>query len=438
MHMDTARTAAVNALLGFLSKPECSSAAEKINYYICKYKLQPRDAAFASRLFFTALENEKLCSFYLSELGVRRWDSIPPVLQGILLLGAVQILFFSRVPDAAAVNTSVEICRQKGQIRACAFINALLRRLSKVKENLPAIPKNEKAEYLSILYSHPKWLVERMIEIYGIKRTEKILQYNNSAIQITLQINTCRCSTAKVKTLFDTAGVRYTLIPDRNDCLILERVGSVEKLPGYKEGYFYVQDDACRRSVEFADLKPGSRIWDACAAPGGKSMAAAILLNDVGYILSSDLNRSKIERIRENTQRLGFTCIHPICWDAKERMEDIFDCVLADVPCSGTGVISKRPEIRFKAKESVSSLPRVQREIMDSVSQSVKPGGILLYMTCSLLPEENMDNVKIFLDQNRNFELAPLEANSNDPAKTFLPGVHYMDGFFVCKMKRKE
>lgn len=434
--MDKARTAAVDAVWQFFRNPENGSAADRINYYTEKNNLDARDAAFASRLYFTALENERLCGFYFSALSRRDWKSIPTLLRSILLVGAVQILFFTRVPDAAAVNTSVEICRQKKQSRACPFINALLRRLSREKQKLPAIPRANPVRYFSILYSHPDWLVERLLHVYRPVQTERILKYNNSAATVTLQINSTRCSTQNLIKIFEDAGISYFTVPGRKECLILERTGPIEKLPGYREGFFYIQDDSCRRSVEFAELKPGYKVWDACAAPGGKSIAAALSLNNEGYILSTDLKENKIERIQDNAKRLGLSVIHPQCWDAKDRLNETFDCVLADMPCSGTGVISKRPEIRYKSKESIHNLPAIQREILDSVAASVRSGGILLYMTCSLLPEENEENIIHFLDRNDDFILVPLERNSKETMKTFIPGVDYMDGFFVCKLKR--
>ena len=216
------------------------------------------------------------------------------------------------------------------------------------------------------------------------------------------------------------------------------------RLPGYEEGLFYVQDRAARCAADVSGVQPGMRVLDVCAAPGGKSFAAALRMKNTGSILSCDIHEKKLRRIEQGAKRLGIDCLSVRSGDARvmnPAFQNAFDLVIADVPCSGLGVIGKRPEIRFKSEEELAALPVIQREILQTVSSYVRPGGVLLYSTCTILDAENRESVENFLKQNPNYSVEDFsigEVHSNRGMHTFWPQVDGTDGFFVAKLRRRE
>ena len=408
--------------------------------------LEGREAALATQLCFGVVQNQLLLDFYLSKFSnipLRRMES--KVVQA-LRLGLYQMLFLSRIPQSAAVNSSVELTRTHCKNpRAPGMVNAILRSLQRNLNQLPTIPQNDPAEYLSILYSHPVWLVEELLPLLGSEGTAEYLQANNSQPPITAMVNTTRATTQQVAQLLAEPGVEVTSHPWLKGCLILNKTGNLERLDAYQQGLFYVQDPASRLMALASGAAPGMRVLDVCAAPGGKSFAAAIQMENQGEVISSDLHPHKKKLIQAGADRLGLSIIKPMTADGKVRREEwvsAFDLVLVDAPCSGLGVIRKKPDIRYKDPKPLEGLPAVQRAILDNVSRYVKPGGGLLYATCTLLERENEGVVGDFLDRRKDFTLEGFQVpggfdGAAEGMVTCWPHRHGTDGFFFAKLRRK-
>lgn len=434
----TPREAALTALERCRRDRAWSNAS--IDNVIRKYDLDRRDAALASRLCLGVLQNTVLCDFYIDSVCTAKLE---PKVRDILRMGVYQLLYLDKIPARAAVNESVSLCKKAGYGRASGLVNAVLRRLSANGEKLPDIPDRGTANHLHIKYSHPLWLCERIVHEYGYDFAEGFFAANNTPPELTIQINTLKVSTADYERALARREIEYKAFPELSGCIELNG-GNVTELPGFDEGLFYVQDRAARTAVEIASLKPGMRVLDACAAPGGKSFAAAIAMKNTGSILSCDIHEKKLSLIRSGAERLGISILSTAAADArleKAEWHSSFDAVIADVPCSGMGVIRKKPEIRCKTADEIASLPETQLRILNTLAHAVRPGGTLLYSTCTVLREENEDVVRAFLDNNKNFDLVPFslgEIKTDSGMYTFWTHTDGTDGFFAARMIRKN
>lgn len=441
MAQNNARRAALDALERCRRSGAWSGAS--VDGAIKKYELDRRDAALAARLCLGVLQNAACLDFYVSNFSSRKLSDIEPKTLDILRLGAYQLSFMDKIPPSAAVDESVKLCNLCGMKRASGFVNAVLRRMSENRDKLPEPPGKGSAEYLSVKYSYPIWLAERLIGICGYDQAEKFFEICNTPAPLTVQVNTLKLSAGEYEQMLSDAGTDYTSDSALEGCMYING-GSVTELPGYDEGLFYVQDKAARLAAAIADPKPGMRVLDCCAAPGGKSFASAILMQNQGEILSRDIHEKKLGLIRSGAQRLGIDIISTAAGDARESDAQLmgkFDVVICDVPCSGMGVIRKKPEIRQKSPAELEGLPKIQREIINNAATFVKPGGALLYSTCTIFPEENEDIVRAFLAENdefhaEDFSLCGIESRGG--MYTFFPQIDASDGFFAAKLRRKS
>ena len=407
--------------------------------------LEGREAALATQLCFGVVQNEMLLDFYISKFSnipLRRMES--KVVQA-LRLGLYQMLFLSKIPQSAAVNCSVELTRTHCKNpRAPGMVNAILRSLQRNLNQLPTIPQNDLAEYFSILYSHPVWLVEELLPLLGSEGTAEFLQANNSQPPMTAMVNTTKAAAQEATELLTEQGVEVTPHPWLENCLILNKTGNLERLGAYGQGFFYVQDPASRLMALASGAAPGMRVLDMCAAPGGKSFAAAIQMDNQGEVISCDLHPHKKKLIQAGADRLGLSIIKPMTADGKVRREEwvsAFDLVLVDAPCSGLGVIRKKPDIRYKDPKPLEDLPQVQQAILENAAGDVKPGGVLMYSTCTILPRENGEIVSAFLEKHPEFvreafELPGAAGRVEAGEITLWPQVHQTDGFFICKLRK--
>ncbi len=407
-----------------------------------KYALERRDAALCARLCLGVLQNSSFCDYYIEQYSARRADSLQPRLRDILRLGTYQLLFLDKIPSRAAVNESVALCRGVKLERATGLVNAVLRRIAENRDQLPPIPGEGTASWLSLRYSHPLWLAERLLREHDYAFVESFFKANNEVPGLTIQVNTNKVSAEDYKHALSHGELGYREWPELPGCLELEG-GAVTALPGFEEGLFYVQDRAARCAVAAAEARPGMQVLDACAAPGGKSFAAALAMEDKGSVLACDIHEKKLRLIEIGASRLGLGCIRTERHDAREEIpafREAFDLVIADVPCSGLGVIRKRPEIRGKRESEIAGLPAIQAEILQAVSGYVKRGGTLLYSTCTVLRAENEEIVESFLRQNREFAPADFQLGtlrSHNGRYTFWPQKDGTDGFFAAKLIRK-
>ena len=437
--MGSGREAAVDTLTACRRLEAWSDASLKA---ACR-GLDRREAALAARLTYGVLQNRALLDFYLGQFCSQSFDKLEPFIRDVLRLGAYQILYMDRVPDSAAVNESVELVKRRKRQRAAGMVNALLRRISREKASLPAIPDSGSAAYLSLRYSHPRWLVERLLELLGREEAEEYLRLDNESVPTTIQRNSLRCTARELTESLEASGARLSAHPWLPDCWQLSGGGDLEAMPAFQAGWFQVQDAAARAAAIAAGTKSGDRVLDVCAAPGGKSFAAAMEMGDVGQVIACDIHPHKLALIEKGAQRLGLTCVTPVLADGRqERTEwlESFDAVICDAPCSGLGIIRKKPDVRYKDPRVLAGLPRVQKAILDNACRYVRSGGVLLYATCTILPEENQEITDAFLSGHREFHTEPFALpgimEENKGSLSLWPQRHGTDGFYICKMRK--
>ena len=434
MHI-TAREAALEAIVRCRRDEAWSGAS--IDNVISKYGLERRDAALAAKLSLGVLQNSTLCDFYIDYYCKSKLE---PKLRDIMRIAVYQLLFLDRIPARAAVDEAVNMCKKNGLAKASGLANAVLRKISDNITELPEIPGKGSAHHLAVKYSHPEWFVDYIIKHKSYDFTEAFLAANNSEPGLDIQVNTLKISVDEYAALLDEHGISY--IREKPDGCFILKGGSAVSLPGFDEGLFYVQDKAARLAADIAGAKPGMKVLDCCSSPGGKSFASAIAMKNQGDITSCDIHEKKLRLVRTGAERLGVEIISTLPMDARkfeENMAESFDLVIADVPCSGMGVIAKKPEIRKKQWDEIENLPKIQKDILNNVSGYVAPGGTILYSTCTIIQEENEDVVQSFVSENKNFVLEPFELGdirAEEGMYTFWPNIDNTDGFFAAKLRR--
>lgn len=437
----SARKTALDALIACRKQTAWSNGVLKD--YIARDRLDRRDAALATRLCYGVLQHRGMLDFFLQQLLTGKVKDLHPVVRDVLHIGLYQIYELDKIPESAAVNESVDLVKKycRTQRFAPGLVNAVLRNAVRTKGTL------QQPTTLEDRYSHPQKLIDLLGSYVGQERLEPMLAANNDTPQTVVQVNTLRTTTEELVVKLKEEEVTALPHPWMPDCLVLSNTGSLEKLQAFKDGLFYVQDAASKLAVRCAGIQAGdaTRVLDCCAAPGGKTFAAAIIMENKGHIRSCDIHRHKTTLIQHGADRLGLDCVLVREQDATENHADWLekmDVVLADVPCSGYGIIRKKPDIRYKDPDDMARLPDLQLKILDKQAEYVKPGGVLLYSTCTLVRKENEAVVEAFLRHRSDFELEPLELPEVFPKNTtgmltLVPGEYDTDGFFIAKLRRK-
>ncbi len=435
-----ARETALNALIACRKNGAWSNGVLK--EYTVRDRLDSRDAALACRLCYGVLQNRQRLDFYLKQLLTGKLSSVHPVVRDILHLGLYQLYDMTRIPESAAVNEAVELTRKycPKQAGTPKLVNAVLRSAVRRRGEM------KQPETLEDRYSHPAGLIALLRSYVGEERLEAMLEANNAAPDTVIQVNTQKTEASALAAQLEEEGVKVRPHAWLADCLVLSGTGNLEQLETFREGLFYVQDPAARLSIRCAGLeKKDLRVLDCCAAPGGKSFAAAMELGGNGQIISCDVHAHKTDLIQKGARRLGLPNITARLQDASVRVGqwvDAMDVVIADVPCSGYGIIRKKPDIRFKDPDTMQDLPALQLKILCNQAGYVKKGGILLYSTCTLVRRENEGVVEKFLKANPEFVTEPLPLPEPFPKNetgmlALVPGEYDTDGFFICRMRRK-
>ncbi len=437
----SARKTALDALIACRKQAAWSNGVLKD--YIARDRLDRRDAALATRLCYGVLQHRGMLDFFLQQLLTGKVKDLHPVVRDILHMGLYQIYELDKIPESAAVNESVDLVKKycRTQRFAPGLVNAVLRNAVRTKGTL------QHPTTLEDRYSHPQKLIDLLEDYVGKERLEPMLAANNDTPQTVVQVNTLRISTEELVEKLKQEEVTAFPHPWMPDCLVLSNTGSLEKLQAFKDGLFYVQDAASKLAVQCAGIPVGEnvRVLDCCAAPGGKTFAAAIVMENKGHIRSCDIHRHKTTLIQHGADRLGLDCVLVREQDATENHASWFekmDVVLADVPCSGYGIIRKKPDIRYKDPDEMARLPQIQLRILDKQAEYVKKGGVLMYSTCTLVRRENEAVVEAFLAHRKDFELEALDLPDVFPKNTtgmltLVPGAYDTDGFFIAKLRRK-
>ncbi len=432
-----AREAAVRALLACETRGAWSDAY--LNGLFERESPDRREAALAYRICAGVLQNREACDWYLKPYLKGKLQN---VIRAILRSAVYQIAFMDRIPTSAAVNEAVEMAKKLGNPGAARMVNAVLRRLT--AQELPPLPEGNDTNSLSVRFSHPGPWIDYFMDLLGPEKTEALLACNNLPAPLTLRANLLKTDLGQAAEALRAEGLEIKPLA-MNGFFSVENQGDITSLKAFQDGLVTVQDPAAALPVYAASAQPGINVLDCCAAPGGKSFLLAQEMQDQGSILSCDLHGNKLRRIEEGAQRLGIHIIETCAMDASRplnAMKERFDLVLADVPCSGMGVIRKKPEIRYKTREQTAPLPKTQLAILEGAADCLRPGGVLVYSTCTLLREENESVTDAFLDLHPEFHREALTlpepfGEAGDGQKTIWPFEYETDGFYLCRMRKK-
>ena len=395
--------------------------------------LSPADRGLCQELVYGAARWERTLDWLIDRKTGGRTQKI--ALQILLRLGLYQLLWLNRIPDHAAVNETVELARQFGFGPQSGFVNALLRGYARERDETRRLLDELKANQPGVGYSHPDWLCERWQKRWGPEKLRQLLEWNNTPPGTFARVNTLRADAGKLLEQWRVEDVEYDFVRrdwlEENLVFELKSHPALTGLPSFQQGLFYVQDPGTLLAVHELDPQPGETILDLCAAPGGKTTYIAQLMQNRGKIAAQDLNRIRVELLRENCRRLGVICAELACSSGVvfPELTAPVDRALVDVPCSNTGVMRRRVDLRWRIQATeIERLKTTQLELLNDAAAQVKSGGVLVYSTCSLEPEENNEVVKRFLADHEEFNL--------ERERELLPFVDRVDGAFVAKLKR--
>ena len=406
-------------------------------------ELSPPQKNYLKRLSYGTIERCIELDAILNQFATTPVQRMEPVVRTVLRMALYDIWYMEQVPEAAACNEAVELVKKKGGERYAGFVNGLLRNLLRQRDKIR--PGKD-----WVRYSLPRPLMEQLSARYGKKTAEKIgAAFLSRSGETTLHIHTGRVGLEEYKERLTMAGISVRPGEYMEEALIVKGLPDVSSLPGYEEGLFFVQDESSMLPVCCAGIRPGQRVVDVCSAPGGKALHALMKLQGQGQVIARDVSEHKVQRIRENVSRMRFENAECRVWDARKEDKSLAgqaDVVLADVPCSGIGIIGRKPEIKYRAMEQIEELVPLQRKICEASVKLLKPGGVFLYSTCTISERENEENVA-WMEENCGLKRDSLNAFLPESLRNrmtekgmlqMLPGLQKSDGFFVARMIRNE
>lgn len=424
--MANPRKSAVSALV----KVDSDSAFSNIvlNNVLNENEFSKEDKALISAIFYGVLDRRITIDYVLSKYVKTPLKKLPFYTLNVLRSGLYQIMYMDRIPNSAAVNESVKLIKKSGESRNAGFVNAVLRNILR---NGIELPDGDGISDMSIRYSCPEWIVESLVNDYGTDDAKAVLEESLKTAPLTVRVNTLKTTAEELASEFSKQGISAEI--DKTDNSISIKNGiNIKNNPLYKSGMFYAQDTASQTVVSVLAPKAGDRVLDMCSAPGGKSFTMAQLMKNSGEIISCDIFEQRVELIRSGAERLGTDIIKPVKADACEYNAAFgdFDCVLCDVPCSGLGVLRRKPDIKYNKNNDFAELEKTQRKILENAAKYLRRGGKLLYSTCTLRKSENERNIEKFLTEHGDFSL--------DYEHTFMTHKDGTDGFFCALLIKKK
>lgn len=443
-----AREGAVKVLYEIETKDAYSNLA--LNKELNQADYGQLEKGFMTELVYGVLENQIYIDYVIEIFSTVKLKKIHPMTLNLLRLGIYQILFLDRIPQAAAVNESVKLAKKYAK-RSSGFINGILRSIIRSPERikLPDV-KQKPVAFLSIKYSHPLWMVRQFLDHFSYEFTEALLAANNCTPELSMRVNTLKTTFSDCVNALENQGIKVTQSAHLEEALRVKGVASLTELDLFQRGHLYIQDFGSMLIGRVVDPQPGQMVVDVCSAPGGKATHLAQLMNNQGQILARDIYPHKVKLIRGNAARLGASIVKPEAFDALEvdsKLIEQADRVLVDAPCSGLGIIRRKPEIKYRKKpEDITAITGLQLKILQNAAQYVKPGGSLVYSTCTIDFRENDGVVNRFLEENSGFQLEDLgkqyrELIPGEPQGKMVqlyPNVHGTDGFFMAKLHRTK
>lgn len=409
--------------------------------------LSAPDRRLFTELVYGCIRRQRTLDVLIDQLGKRPSDQQPPDLRLVLQIGLYQLRYLNQIPASAAVNTTVELAKQNRLGGLTGVVNGLLRNYIRLATTAdPLQVPDDRVERIAIAQSYPSWIVHLWQEQFGLEATEQLCDWMNQPPPIDLRVNPLRASLEQVEAAMQAAGVAVQRVPPLPQALrLVEHAGSIQALPGFQEGWWVVQDSAAQLVGHVVNPQPGETILDACAAPGGKTTHLAELMGDRGTIWAIDKTPSRLNKLRQNCDRLGLTSIQIQTGDSRNlpAFQGQCDRVLLDVPCSGLGTLHRHADARWRqTPTTVQELVRLQAELLAAATTWVKPEGLLVYATCTLNPAENEQQITAFLAERPDWAIVPLPPNSflmpfvePEGWLKVRPFEVAMDGFFIVQLK---
>lgn len=385
------------------------------------------DSKFASALFYGVLERKITLDYIIEKQSGRKLRDISDIALNAIRIGLYQMLYMDKVPDSAAINESVKIVKKSKKSFLSGFTNAVLRNCQRNINDL--LPKGETNEDLSIIYSCPLWIINSFIKDYGKQTTIKFLKDSLTPSKVVVKVNTCKIEIDDLINQFTAQNIECEKC-EIDNYLILKNSGNLAENELYNKGFFHVQDLASAKAVEDLGAVANDTVLDICAAPGGKSFSIAQAMENKGLIYSCDIHSHRVELIKKGAERLGLKIIKPIVNDATRFNDSFpkFDKILCDVPCSGLGVIGRKPDIKYNTENNLEELEQIQFDILNTAKSYLKDTGRIVYSTCTLRKKENEDIINRFISQNKDFKTISIN--------TLFPHKNGTDGFFVAVLER--
>lgn len=391
-----------------------------------------QDRAFVNELTMGVLRNKTRIDYILEAYSKIKFKKISPWVLQILRTGIYQLVMMDKIPSSAACNEAVKLASKYAHQAARGYVNGLLRNVARNLDNLPAPERENTTEFFSVMYSCPNWLTEKLVSQFGESTCEEILSDSLLPHRAMIRVNMLKATPTELIEILKKEGICAEQSTDVPQCLVIRGPIDINSSNAYKEGYYTLQNINSMRTAIALDPKRGETVIDVCAAPGGKTTHIAELMQNDGMVLGMDIHPHKIQLIERAAERLSLSCITAVTHNSeeiKEELRGIADRVLADVPCSGIGVIHKKPDIKWNRKPSdIDALCETQRKILNSSAEYVKAGGVLVYSTCTILREENSDIITDFLSSHTEFEKVSEEF--------YLAHKTGGSGFYICKLRK--
>ena len=449
MKLDIAREAALKILYEIDVKGAYSNIA--LNKYFAGAELRGIDRAFITELVYGTVKWKLTLDRVIAAYSNIRMEKLSPWILNILRMGAYQLLKMTKVPVSAACNESVKLAGRYGHKASAGFVNAVLRKIAQNGDDV-AVPSKETdlTGYLSVRYSYPKWLVEKLTGLLGAEFAEGLMDAGNGTPELTIRANTLKVTAEELIKELESDGVASEKGKYAEEAVTIKSNVSIAQLNAFEKGLFQVQDESSMLPARVLSPQPGERVLDVCSAPGGKATHMAQLMENRGTIVARDIHEHKLRLIDDAAARLGIAIIKTELYDAAlqdEKNESAFDRVLLDAPCTGLGILRRKPDIKWaRETKDIDSITTLQKRLINAASRLVKPGGVFVYSTCTVLPEENEEVVEEFLKQHDDFVADDIAAFLPDELAVYAKGCMLqlypnrdgIDGFFIARLKRRR
>ncbi|MDP5273366.1 16S rRNA (cytosine(967)-C(5))-methyltransferase RsmB [Chengkuizengella axinellae] len=448
----TARELAMNILTKVDEKKAYSNIL--LNESLNKFQLERQEVSLTTEIVYGTIQRMNTIDYFLNQFVSKKVNKLQPWVRSLLRLSFYQLYYLDRIPDHAVVNEAVNIAKRKGHRGISGMVNAVLRNIIRKKEQLVLPDSSNKVRYISLKHSHPEWMVKRWIQQFGQEVAEQICEANNGAPHVSVRVNQMKMDRDTVIHEMENEDLQVALSSLSQDGIVVESGGNMAHSHWFKEGKISIQDESSMLVAAILDPKPNETILDCCAAPGGKTTHIAEKMRSSGTIWANDIHPHKQKLIDEQSDRLQLKNINTTIHDAldlnKKFEKHTFDRVLLDAPCSGLGVIRRKPDLKWvKSEADVKEISKIQLDILSRVADLLKPGGILVYSTCTIESSENENIIHDFLQENPEFtidsstsQLLPHHVYDRvkveDGLIQVLPQFFHSDGFFIARLQKKE